>query len=106
MSGSLRSPRSPRLTTITIHKPSPPQPNHIAAHHPERENVKLVALDLASFDSIEACAAEAIKNEERIDYLVLNAGIMATPQSTTKEVTLKAVTGPCLSARRTPALPP
>eukprot|EP00618_Florenciella_parvula_P036666 CAMPEP_0119513530 /NCGR_PEP_ID=MMETSP1344-20130328/31615_1 /TAXON_ID=236787 /ORGANISM="Florenciella parvula, Strain CCMP2471" /LENGTH=340 /DNA_ID=CAMNT_0007550761 /DNA_START=14 /DNA_END=1036 /DNA_ORIENTATION=- len=51
----------------------------------ERENVKLVALDLASFDSIEACAAEAIKNEERIDYLVLNAGIMATPQSTTKE---------------------
>ena len=73
--------------------------------------MKLVALDLASFDSIEACAAEVIKNEERIDYLVLNAGIMATPQSTTKEVTAKGshrpvplrAANPCASSVAHPA---
>jgi retinol dehydrogenase 12 len=42
-------------------------------------------LDLTSFQSIRACAAEFVAKEERLDILVLNAGIIRVATGTTKE---------------------
>lgn len=42
-------------------------------------------LDLASFDSVKAAAAEFRSKETRLDILVNNAGIMMTPEALTKE---------------------
>jgi NAD(P)-dependent dehydrogenase (short-subunit alcohol dehydrogenase family) len=37
-------------------------------------------LDLANLKSVKAFADDILKTEKRIDYLILNAGIMATPK--------------------------
>lgn len=42
-------------------------------------------LDLASFDSIKAAAREFLRQSDRLDVLMLNAGIMAAPPGQTKE---------------------
>lgn len=41
--------------------------------------VEVMALDLLSLQSIKAFAEDFLKREKRLDYLVLNAGIMALP---------------------------
>ena len=45
--------------------------------------VSWIKLDLSSLDSIRDCANMILEQENRLDVLVLNAGIMATPTSRT-----------------------
>ncbi|KAH7256250.1 hypothetical protein BKA59DRAFT_389645 [Fusarium tricinctum] len=47
--------------------------------------VSLLDLDLSSFESIKAAAAEFLQHEERLDVLLLNAGIMGAPATLTKD---------------------
>lgn len=48
-------------------------------------NIKTLAMDLASFDSIKAAAAAFVESANRLDILMLNAGIMAQPPGLTKD---------------------
>ena len=45
--------------------------------------VHLIQLDLADLSSIQTVASE-LQKLDKIDYLILNAGIMAAPYSLTK----------------------
>ncbi|EEU42898.1 uncharacterized protein NECHADRAFT_84229 [Fusarium vanettenii 77-13-4] len=47
--------------------------------------IKLLELDLASFDSIRQAARSFLEESERLDILMLNAGIMAVPPALTKD---------------------
>ncbi|KAI8715926.1 hypothetical protein NCS52_01101600 [Fusarium sp. LHS14.1] len=47
--------------------------------------IKLLQLDLASFDSIRQAARSFLEESERLDILMLNAGIMAVPPALTKD---------------------
>ncbi|KAL2680423.1 hypothetical protein Neosp_008024 [[Neocosmospora] mangrovei] len=47
--------------------------------------IKLLELDLASFDSIRQAARSFLGESERLDILMLNAGIMAVPPALTKD---------------------
>lgn len=47
--------------------------------------VSFLQLDLASLESVKAGAAEFLRKEERLDILILNAGIMAVPPALTKD---------------------
>src|SRR3984957_5926842 len=46
---------------------------------------ELVALDLASLNSVRACAAELLKKGEPFDVVIANAGVMATPFTNTAD---------------------
>ncbi|ETS75325.1 hypothetical protein PFICI_12269 [Pestalotiopsis fici W106-1] len=46
---------------------------------------RLLDLDLTSFDSVRACAAEFNAMEQRLDILLLNAGIIRVALGTTRE---------------------
>ncbi|KAJ8023121.1 Retinol dehydrogenase 13 [Holothuria leucospilota] len=48
-------------------------------------NVSIVELDLASLESVRKCAEKVNKEEERLDILINNAGIMACPRWETKD---------------------
>ncbi|WP_420155378.1 oxidoreductase [Siphonobacter sp.] len=47
--------------------------------------ITLVRLDLADLDSVRTCAEAVIKMNPRLDVLINNAGVMATPYSQTKQ---------------------
>ncbi|KAI1759675.1 hypothetical protein GGR53DRAFT_512810 [Hypoxylon sp. FL1150] len=47
--------------------------------------LRYLDLDLTSFDSVARCAAEFTSREERLDLLILNAGIIRVAPGTTKE---------------------
>ncbi|MBE3050180.1 SDR family NAD(P)-dependent oxidoreductase, partial [Candidatus Bathyarchaeota archaeon] len=47
--------------------------------------IKILELDLASFESVKAAAATFMSESDRLDILMLNAGIMATSPGLTKE---------------------
>ncbi|KXX73554.1 Short-chain dehydrogenase TIC 32, chloroplastic [Madurella mycetomatis] len=47
--------------------------------------IKPLSLDLTSFASIKAAAQQVLSECSRLDILMLNAGIMATPAATTQE---------------------
>ncbi|KAH6960397.1 hypothetical protein DER45DRAFT_627523 [Fusarium avenaceum] len=47
--------------------------------------VSLLDLDLSSFESIKAAASEFLQREERLDVLLLNAGVMGAPATLTKD---------------------
>ena len=49
------------------------------------EKVETILCDLASLDSVRACATEAAERFDRIDLLINNAGVMACPLSRTAE---------------------
>ena len=49
------------------------------------ENVQNVILDLASLKSVRKCAETLNKTEEKVDYLINNAGVMMCPQWKTEE---------------------
>jgi len=49
------------------------------------DKVDTIICDLGSLDSVRACGTEANERFEKIDLLVNNAGIMATPQGTTAD---------------------
>ncbi|KAK1722740.1 short chain dehydrogenase [Colletotrichum acutatum] len=48
--------------------------------NPKATNITFLKLDLASFDSVKAAAADFLRKESRLDILVNNAGIMMTPE--------------------------
>lgn len=50
-----------------------------------KTEVYFIDLDLTSFESVRACAAEFVAKEERLDILFLNAGIIRVAKGTTKE---------------------
>lgn len=52
---------------------------------PNACNIEYLSLDLTSFASIAEAASTFKSRESRLDILINNAGIMATPYSTTKE---------------------
>lgn len=52
---------------------------------PEGADIQFLQLDLASFESVKAAAANFLGRETRLDILVNNAGIMMTPEGLTKE---------------------
>lgn len=47
--------------------------------------IEIVSLDLASFASVRACAAEIANRAERIDVLINNAGLVLSERSDTVE---------------------
>ncbi len=47
--------------------------------------VELVSLDLASLESVRACAAAFLADNDRLDLLINNAGVMVPPESKTEE---------------------
>ncbi|VTT72083.1 unnamed protein product [Fusarium fujikuroi] len=51
----------------------------------EGTKVSLLELDLSSFESIKSAAAEFLKREDRLDVLLLNAGVMGVPPVLTKD---------------------
>ncbi|KAL0932930.1 uncharacterized protein CTRU02_211893 [Colletotrichum truncatum] len=53
--------------------------------NPNISPIAFLQLDLSSFDSVKAAAAEFTSKESRLDILVNNAGIMMTPEGLTKE---------------------
>jgi NAD(P)-dependent dehydrogenase (short-subunit alcohol dehydrogenase family) len=53
-----------------------------AAHH---GGLELVALDLASLESVRACADALLAKGEPFDVIIANAGVMATPFGKTKD---------------------
>ena len=48
-------------------------------------NIKFLELDLASFTSIKAAAEAVLRDSDRLDILMNNAGVMALPPGFTKE---------------------
>ncbi|WAR19468.1 RDH14-like protein [Mya arenaria] len=48
-------------------------------------NVVVYKLDLSSLKSVRECAEEVKKNEQRLDILINNAGVMWTPQCQTED---------------------
>jgi NAD(P)-dependent dehydrogenase (short-subunit alcohol dehydrogenase family) len=56
--------------------------DEILAEHPEA-SLEIVELDLGSLASVEAAAKAIASTHDRIDVLMCNAGVMATPQGTT-----------------------
>lgn len=48
-------------------------------------NIETILCDLGSLDSVRACGAEASQRFDKIDLLINNAGIMATPKGTTAD---------------------
>ncbi|KAL4812963.1 short chain dehydrogenase [Aspergillus spinulosporus] len=58
----------------------------LTQHDPEFTNkIRFLSLDLASFESVKAAAAEFLSQESRLDILINNAGIMMTPPGLTKD---------------------
>jgi retinol dehydrogenase-12 len=51
----------------------------------EPTEIRFLGLDLTSLESVRQCAAEFAAQEERLDILVLNAGIIRVATGTTKE---------------------
>ena len=47
--------------------------------------VQNVICDLASLQSVRQCADTILKQEEKIDYLINNAGVMWCPQEKTQD---------------------
>ncbi|RBR25405.1 uncharacterized protein FIESC28_01842 [Fusarium coffeatum] len=51
----------------------------------EATKISLLELDLSSFESIKAAAKTFLEREERLDVLLLNAGVMGAPPILTKD---------------------
>lgn len=58
--------------------------DEILAAHPSA-SLEIVELDLGSLASVEAAANRIAAGHDRIDILMCNAGVMATPQDTTED---------------------
>lgn len=50
-----------------------------------RTEIRFLELDLSSFDSVRKCAADFLAQEQRLDILFLNAGIIRVAAETTTE---------------------
>lgn len=51
----------------------------------KKTETRFLDLDLGSFESIQRCAAEFVAREERLDLLILNAGIIRVATGRTRE---------------------
>jgi retinol dehydrogenase-12 len=49
----------------------------------KKPNIKLLRLDLSSLELVKKAAAHVLAEASRLDILMLNAGIMATPPALT-----------------------
>ncbi|HSM67996.1 MAG TPA: SDR family NAD(P)-dependent oxidoreductase, partial [Ilumatobacteraceae bacterium] len=58
--------------------------DEILAEHPSA-SLEIVELDLGSLASVETAADRISAAHDRIDILMCNAGVMATPQATTED---------------------
>ncbi len=58
--------------------------DEIFSAHPSA-SLEIVELDLGSLSSVEAAANQIAAGHDRIDILMCNAGVMATPQATTED---------------------
>ena len=47
---------------------------------PDRSDIEIKQLDLADLNSVDCFARDILKSEDRIDYLILNAGVMKYPK--------------------------
>ena len=56
----------------------------IHKQHP-KANIEILELDLGSFDSVKKCEAEFNHRSDRLDILILNAGVSATAPTLTKD---------------------
>lgn len=56
----------------------------IHEQHPQA-NIQVLPLDLSDFESVKACASEVQRRCDRLDILILNAGVSSTPHQTTKQ---------------------
>jgi protochlorophyllide reductase len=52
---------------------------------PEGRGVEVLSLDLASLASVAACAKQILDQEERLDLLINNAGLMAIDEAKTED---------------------
>jgi NAD(P)-dependent dehydrogenase (short-subunit alcohol dehydrogenase family) len=59
--------------------------NEVRSQVPDAPTLKPLELDLASFDSVKKAADTFLAASPRLDILLLNAGIMATPAGVTRE---------------------
>ncbi|KAK5047353.1 hypothetical protein LTR84_006876 [Exophiala bonariae] len=57
----------------------------LKAENPNAAPISFLDLDLSSFESIKKAAATLNSSTERLDLLINNAGVMATPAGTTAE---------------------
>jgi NAD(P)-dependent dehydrogenase (short-subunit alcohol dehydrogenase family) len=76
---------SPRAIYLAARNPAKAQAaiDEIQAQLPTPANIKVLELDLSSLDSVRKAAAKFTAEEERLDILMLNAGIMAAPPGMT-----------------------
>lgn len=58
--------------------------DEVRAAHPGA-SLEIIELDLGSLRSVAEAAEEIVERHERIDHLILNAGVMAIPESTTDD---------------------
>ena len=49
------------------------------------ENVQFLLLDLASFTSVRKCAQTLLETEDKIDFLINNAGLIVLKQTLTED---------------------
>ncbi|KAH8597152.1 hypothetical protein B0O99DRAFT_651027 [Bisporella sp. PMI_857] len=59
--------------------------NDIRAQVPNAPPIKILQMDLMSFDSIREAAKVFCQQSQRLDVLLLNAGIMSVPEALTKD---------------------
>ena len=52
---------------------------------PAEGDISYAVVDLADLDTIKPCVDCVLKKTKVVDYLILNAGIMATPYTRTKQ---------------------
>lgn len=52
---------------------------------PAEGAISYVTLDLSDLDTVKTCVEEIRAKTTTVDYLILNAGIMATPYGKTKQ---------------------
>ncbi|KAJ3463361.1 hypothetical protein MRS44_008147 [Fusarium solani] len=59
--------------------------NEIKSVASEGTKVSLLELDLSSFESIKAAARDFLKQQDKLDVLLLNAGVMGAPPVLTRD---------------------
>lgn len=56
----------------------------IHQQHP-KANIQVLPLDLSDLESVKACAREVQSRSDRLEILILNAGVSSTPHQMTKQ---------------------
>ena len=67
------------------------------------QDIVVHQLDLADLDSVEALVNTVLTTEKRLDFLILNAGVLAMPLGYTKQVALPLLSQALKTKMLTPA---